>query len=170
MSNIMLDIETMGTNNEAAIISIGAVRFDGYGLGEEFYETINLESAIEYGGIVDGNTIMWWMNQSPVARKQFDEPGDDICNVLRLLSMRITKKDRIWGNGSDFDNVILASAYKNANIELPWKYYNNRCYRTIKNINKDVKMDRIGIHHSAIDDAKSQALHLIDILGDQLDG
>lgn len=78
---------------------------------------------------------------------------------------------RVWGNGSDFDNVILRNAYAAIGSTYPWRYNDNMCYRTIKNLAPDVKMARQGVHHNALDDARSQALHLIAIcnhLGIQL--
>jgi hypothetical protein len=70
---------------------------------------------------------------------------------------------QIWGNGADFDNVILSSAYRNTGHVTPWGTYKNRCYRTIKSANRHVAMARTGTHHNALDDAKSQAQHLIRI-------
>jgi exodeoxyribonuclease VIII len=44
-----------------------------------------------------------------------------------------------------------------------WEFWKDRCYRTIKNCYPDVPFDRRGTHHNALDDARSQALHLIAI-------
>ena len=66
MLDIMLDLETMGTGTQAAIVAIGAVEFDlekGI-LGEEFYRTVDLSSSISCGGIIDADTVLWWMQQS----------------------------------------------------------------------------------------------------------
>ncbi len=70
---------------------------------------------------------------------------------------------KIWGNGADFDNVILTSAYKRNDLELPWRYTNNRCYRTLKSLYPEIKLERSGTHHNALDDAISQANHLMSI-------
>jgi len=69
----------------------------------------------------------------------------------------------VWGNGASFDNAILANAYHKTHLDLPWQYYNNRCYRTIKNCYPNIKLSRAGTLHKALDDAKSQAMHLIEI-------
>ena len=71
---------------------------------------------------------------------------------------------KIWGNGSDFDNTILLAAYDATFIEAPWKFWNNRCYRTLKGLAPEVKLTRIGIYHNALDDAKTQALHAIEMV------
>ena len=40
MNHVMVDIETLGTTNNSVVLSIGAVKFDHQGLGEEFYAEI----------------------------------------------------------------------------------------------------------------------------------
>jgi exodeoxyribonuclease VIII len=49
----------------------------------------------------------------------------------------------------------------------PWRHWNDRCYRTVKSLYPDVKLERVGTHHNAVDDAESQARHLIAMLGGQ---
>ena len=171
MLDIMLDLETMGTGPQAAIVAIGAVEFDlekGI-LGEEFYETVYLSSSVSCGGIIDADTVLWWMQQSEKARSMFcNTENIDIITALYEFTSWLQKcgdvdKVRLWGCGAAFDNVILASAYRNAAIPVPWKFFNDRCYRTIKSLFPSIKMQRTGTHHNAVDDAKSQAHHLIRI-------
>ena len=66
----------------------------------------------------------------------------------------------VWGNGATFDNVILSNAYKAAGMEQPWKFWDDRCYRTVKGLLPDIKIERLGTHHNAVYDAMSQARHL----------
>ncbi|NGI10233.1 exonuclease, partial [Escherichia coli] len=58
--HLMLDLETMGKNPDAPIISIGAIFFDPQtgDMGPEFSKTIDLETA---GGVIDRDTIKWWL-------------------------------------------------------------------------------------------------------------
>ncbi len=171
MKDIMIDLETMGQGPNAAIIALGAVEFDieKSSLGRDFYEVVDLQSSIASGGVADASTILWWMKQSDEARKEFARIGDTLPDVLYDFSMWLFEaaersKLCIWGNGATFDNVILSSAYRNAELEQPWMYYGDRCYRTIKNLHPDIKMERQGTYHNALDDAKSQAVHLIAML------
>ncbi len=163
MNKVMIDLETMGTASTSAIIALGAVRFDTE-IREKFYEIIDLESCVKLGLTIDPSTVVWWMQQNEQARKEFTREGLVLPVALLRFSQWLGKDAEVWGNGSDFDNVILANAYKKCGIEQPWKFYNNRCYRTVKNMNRSVKMQRTGTYHRAIDDAKSQAKHLIRIL------
>lgn len=175
MANIMLDLETMGNNPNAAICSIGAIEFDieKQELGKEFYVAISLEDSLRYKGIVDASTILWWMGQEERARNDIITGKEYLQNALidfemYLCSLGNLSEHKIWGNGSDFDNVILASAYRNNGYTIPWRFWNNRCYRTVKNLYPDIPIERIGTYHNALDDAKSQALHLMKILKDKI--
>lgn len=166
MKHVMIDLETMGMRAGCAIISIGAVQFDPKTgeMGAEFYEVVDLQSCMDVGLHLDASTVMWWMQQSEEARAQFKKAGLNIAEALVKFSSFITQKQivYVWGNGADFDQPILAEAYNKCVLTLPWKFWNNRCYRTKKG-ESNVKMQRTGTYHSAIDDARSQALHLIDI-------
>lgn len=163
--NVMLDLETMGNNSNSAIIAIGAVSFDYRGIGSEFYEQINLASSMAHGMSIDASTVIWWMQQKDEARKKFfdNESAQSLEKALKKFS-KWYQGGEVWGCGAAFDNVILSNAYKNSSIEKPWAFWNDRCYRTIRDMNPDVSFERIGTHHNALDDAKSQAFHLIKII------
>jgi exodeoxyribonuclease VIII len=49
-------------------------------------------------------------------------------------------------------------------MPVPWRYSSSRCYRTVKNMRKDIVLERAGTHHNALADAESQAVHLMAIL------
>ena len=167
--NVMVDLETMGVNDKAAIIAIGAVPFDFEGnIGPTFYKTIDLADSVAHGGVMDPSTVLWWMRQSDEARKEFDRPGnyeiESLIDFTNYLDLNFSEDVKVWGNGASFDNVILANAYKRNGEDVPWKYYNDRCYRTMKNLAPHIKMEREGTHHNALADAISQAKHLQRIL------
>ncbi len=163
MNRIMLDLETMGTNSNAAIIAIGAVRFDKK-VTDKFYEVVTLQSCVDAGLEMDASTVMWWMDQSKEARDQFKRDGIKLKFALFQFAAWAGEGAEVWGNGASFDNAILANAYSKCGLEQPWAFYNDRCYRTVKSMNKDIKLKRVGTYHNAVDDAESQALHLIEIL------
>ena len=173
MENVMLDLETMGAGSNAAIVAIGAVEFDieTQTLGDSFYSTIDLESSVKSGGAIDASTVKWWLGQSDEARKEITSSQQtSIALALPMFSSWLKtcagqSLIKIWGNGASFDNVILANTYQRLNIELPWQFRNDRCYRTVKNLNKDIPMPLFeGVRHTALSDAKNQAIHLLSIL------
>lgn len=164
-NNIMLDLETFGTGPNSVIRSIGAVRFDEQGIKDSFDVNICHGSCLNYGLKVDQKTFEWWDCQSEEAQSYFENTEKKPLNdALDLFKEWLGPDAIVWGNGSDFDNVILSNAYNKVQKDIPWNFWNNRCYRTIKALNKDVEFERLGTYHNAVDDAKSQALHLIKIL------
>lgn len=177
MNHIMLDLETMGTGRNAAIVAIGAVEFEltktGGQLGDSFYQCISLESSMAAGGQVDASTVLWWLKQSDAARAMFAQPSLHHGEALGEFSAWMfncgdPKNLRVWGNGASFDNVILASAYRRAGLKLPWNSFNDRCYRTVKSMHPGAPaIQRTGTHHNALDDAVNQANHLIAMLAPQ---
>jgi len=175
MLNTMIDLETLGTRPDAAILSIAAVEFDPETrqLGREFYEIVDLASSMRTGGTVDASTILWWMKQSNEARGEFERAGRDMAHVLYLFSGWLRQKFgesvRIWGNGADFDNVILRSAYTRLGLQAPWSHRQNRCFRTVRNLFPPVEIAvEDGVKHNALADAKYQARYLCEVLRAQL--
>jgi exodeoxyribonuclease VIII len=73
---------------------------------------------------------------------------------------------RVWGNGANFDNALVAAAYRANKMDLPWDYWNDRCYRTIAAMFMKTRVDRVGTGHHALDDAKTQALRLLKMQED----
>ncbi len=164
MNSVMLDLETMGNGVNAAIIAIGAVRFDAGAITDEFYAVVDLASAVDAGLEIDASTVLWWMKQSDNSRQQFERNGVPLKEALKQFAEWVGKGAEVWGNGAAFDNAILSNAYRKCGMKQPWEFWNDRCYRTVKNMHPGVKMERIGVHHRAVDDAKSQAAHLMRII------
>jgi len=172
MKNVMLDLETMGNSSNAAIIAIGAVEFDieNKSIGKKFYQVVDLESSVKIGGVIDASTVLWWMKQSEDSRKEFEKKGCDIAFSLQSFSSWIKGVGEkgsvdVWGNGAVFDNVILSNTYKRLGLDVPWEFWNDRCYRTVKSLYPDVWLERVGTYHNALHDAESQAIHLIKMIG-----
>lgn len=173
MNRIMLDLETLGTAPGSVILSIGAVRFDETGILDEFYVNINPESCITARLSMDVSTVMWWMGQSDEARKGLfagealglPEALNEFGKwALRYGTPEAGRVDELWGNGSDFDNVLLAQAYAAAGMPLPWSHRANKCYRTVRGLCPGVMFDKPVIAHNALEDAKAQAAHLLKVL------
>lgn len=165
----MADLETCDTIPGAAILSIGAVFFDLDGLGHEFYTPVRLSSCKTARLSISADTMAWWSRQSPQARELLDivqrRSTPSLTDALQMLRAFLGKQTdvKLWGNGADFDNPILAVAHHRVKLKQCWNAYNGRCYRTVKNIAPGPKLVRSGTHHNALDDAKSQALHMIEL-------
>lgn len=169
ITQIMLDLETLGNSPNSVIISLGAVKFTNE-ITESYYALISPQSCVDVGLTMDVSTVIWWMNQSEKAREIFKIStlpiGDVLYDFTSWIGGEDPKKIEMWGCGSDFDNVILENAYQKCNLKVPWRYSGNRCYRTMKNLFPNVKMpekDKLSVDHNALWDATNQALHLIEI-------
>jgi hypothetical protein len=166
MLNFMLDLETLGTRAGCKILSIGLAEFCSAKRGEDFHVVIEREG--QQGLLEDSDTVAWWAKQSPEARAQlFDAPNKEpLYEALLSLNVFLTRrktetKDKIllWGNGAEFDNAILLSAYASCGFGLSVSPWAHRCYRTLKNLAPERKLVREGTYHNALDDARSQARH-----------
>lgn len=160
----MIDIETMATGSNAAIVSIGAVEFDlntGH-TGRTFYCNINLQSCLDAGLQVDGNTIMWWMKQADEARQSLFQQPVPLPEALRDFTTYLTAcgapSAQVWGNSARFDLGKLDDAYKAVNLPLPWKFKFERDVRTLVAFAPHLKEQepRAGTHHNALADCFHQ--------------
>ncbi|WP_164491456.1 3'-5' exonuclease [Vibrio mediterranei] len=174
-THVMLDLETMGNTSNAAIVSIGAVVFSPVtgALGADFEVVVNLYSSAYYSDI-DASTVTWWLTQSEEARSIFlrDTPKSSLKDALLELNQWFadlgdSRDIQVWGNGSGFDNVILANAFKAARIKPHFSHWNDRDVRTIVEMGRSIlgidpktTFTRQGVHHSALDDAKFQAKYV----------
>jgi len=170
MQHCMIDLETMGNGPNSAIAAIGAVMFDPVsGLGDRFYALVDLETSVSDGGVMDASTVLWWLRQSDAARGALVAgDGMSILTALTRFGYWLRSVDdrdlKVWGNGADFDNVILAGAFRRSGFKLPWDFRNNRCFRTLRALSPDVPWERTGTAHNALDDAVSQAQHAVKLM------
>lgn len=161
--DIMLDLETLGTSNDAAIIQIGAVAFNVNGdnaalwtnspdalasMDQGIRININLERS-ESPGVLDAGSVMWWLQQSQEARDSITHPGPMQSQTLKAALQTLTNwmnrvmrgrgRDlRLWSNGPTFDEVIIRSAYKRNGLEMPISFRGSRCCRTMFALARDL--------------------------------
>ena len=158
----MIDLETLGHKSNAYIIAIGAVNFSiEKGIINEFYTSIEMVPDDRFS--IDAQTVSFWLQQSEEARKVLFKDPVDIALALVMFKQFVTGTQGVWGNGATFDNVILREAYNRLNVPCPWHFRKDKCYRTVIGTCPKIELERIGEHHNALDDAKTQALHLIKL-------
>lgn len=173
MKHVMIDLETLGTQPGSVILSIGAVLFDPTKpveecLGAEFYCVVNKASSDTYAMTISQDTLAWWEKQSPEARKVLDEAsigGDPMELALSNLAAFLPDGVRVWSNGANFDQPLLDVAYNRVGKQVPWKYYNSRCYRTILSLHPNEKPLRPAtiLAHNALEDAKWKTKHMVNV-------
>jgi hypothetical protein len=159
----MIDLETLGTVADACILSIGAVRFDldSAAIDDQgFYASVSIDSNLELKRRIQEDTLIWWMKQDPAAQGVFHESKQTLPTALRELSDWFGDDTfNVWSNGADFDLPMLAHAFTQCGMEVPWKFWNSNCFRTYKKLPgaKLIRAAVMGVKHNALSDAYQQA-------------
>lgn len=156
VDRVMLDLETLGLEPGAAILSIGAVRFSKDGLGGEFHRNVSLQSCDDAGLEIDVGTLEWWLGQDDEVSGILTG-GEDLSRVLFEFGNFYRGADEIWAFSPSFDCEILASGYDAIGETKPWSYQDERCCRTLAALPIAADVEREGNEHDALDDAKYQA-------------
>ena len=174
---IMLDIETLGTQPGAALLSIGAVEFRpttafdaADGILDTFHASVSATSCQEAGLHIDAETLEWWAGKANASEQLLG--GSELDQVLRDLQLFIdTEGDlEVWAKSPSFDCVLLDAAYRAIHHDGgPWEYWQERDVRTIASLPMAPAPEDIGQDHDALDDAKQQAVLVAQTLA-RLDG
>jgi exodeoxyribonuclease VIII len=173
----MIDLETWGVTPFSTIIMIGACKFDPYATLAEDIIVDRFEVAIDPStsqGLLraDAATLMWWMHPdrnearaiwSGKPKVSLREALDGFGDWLQSRSSDSSSL-RIWGNGSDFDNVLLRQAYEVTQREAPWSFRHNRCFRTLRSMLTFEEGHYLGTAHTALADAENQAIRANQIV------
>ena len=157
--NMMIDVETLSTKNNAVVISVGVVVFDT-DITSTFGAVISdPDVQADYGAHVQPSTALWWMKQSEEARHQFKQSGIATVDILNQISFLYTtmKCTTVWSYGSSFDICVMENLYKLFGIQVPWTYKNVRCCRTLVSLFPHMQREDPEVRHNALDDAIAQA-------------
>lgn len=178
----VVDIETLGQGADAVICSIAVVVVDLGSLVvvDEFYCRVDHN---QVNRSRSEGTLAFWEQQrqeSPAAWDELFNPAGQrlfITSALELLATFLLKafgriEDvQLMGNGSEFDNVILAHAYDQWGMAQPWHFRGNQSLRTavwmgrvLLGIDPKYQLPFEGGRHHALHDARHEAAYLIAIL------
>lgn len=185
--HIMIDIETLDTQPSAVVPAIALVAFhiehlgmkdppgglvnevNPFGLNLCLYPDV-MEQLL-MGRTTSESTLKFWREQSPEAKDAVlnDAQRMTVAHTRRIISdwiagiiaMEGVTLEGVWGNGSNFDNVILRS-FMDSNA---WHPKLDRCYRTLRKLpGMPDEPEFDGIKHHALDDAFNQAKHAVTLL------
>jgi hypothetical protein len=162
----MIDLETLATGPNAAVLTLGAVKFNPWGQGysDKIYFRIDLDDQDALGREVDPNTLDWWSKQDPAIMEEAFHPDDRI--PLKEAVDRFHKFawgcDQFWSHGATFDLVIMENLYKQLEKPLPWNFWQLRCTRTIFDLGWDPDMPK-NSKHNALEDAIRQSVGVQNI-------
>lgn len=164
-TDIMIDLETLATSPNAAVLTIGAVKFDPFGdelrepSCEKFYVRVDLDSCDRIGLVTNDDTIAWWANQSKEAQDEAFSPDNrvDIVDAMHQLYKFCWGAKRVWSHGAAFDVVICEHIFGKIQKAVPWKFWEVRCTRTLFDIGINPERPPVLKHH-ALEDAWNQAV------------
>jgi hypothetical protein len=169
-TDIMIDLETLNTTPDSAILTIGAVKFDPFGSElkepdmDSFYVKVDLDSCDRIGLTTNDDTIAWWANQSKEAQEAaFDPEGRiDIEDAFAQLYKFCWGAKRVWANGSCFDIIICEHVYRKVGRAIPWKFWEVRDVRTAFDLGINPHRPPVTAHH-ALEDAWNQAVGIQNV-------
>jgi exodeoxyribonuclease VIII len=154
----MVDIETLSTQPNAVILSIGAVIFDPYleeNHPEHFYQEIDPASQPSPTPFdVDPETVKWWEKQP--RQPQGTLPIEQAIQDFDLF-LQSRKWTYLWANSPSFDFVILRHAFRYCEIEWPQPYWLERDVRTFCGALLP-NLPKLPVSHNALHDCQQQIL------------
>ena len=187
--HLMVDIESMGVAIGSPIITIGAVLFDprkqdnvDVMMKRVYLSRIDIEDAMKNSIGADPGTVKWWLNQEDSAIKALVTGNlvtmKQACEEFRQFAVhrwpggddkffpnhsQLPLACIVWANSPDFDCKMLEYAFAKVQDVFPFKFFQYRCLRTIKDLawpngSDDVPRFNTGAKHDALADAANQAL------------
>ena len=175
MSDVVIDLETLGRTPGCVILSLGAVAInDQRKIYSDFYKSITVASQDRLS--VESNTLLWWIRQPKEVQEEafgIASPAlpitDSLLSFSRWLQgLENVENLRIWGYGATFDLAILGAAYASTKIPRPWHYRQERCLRTLRKVVADThgvdvkdEVEQPEMPHHALEDARCQGRMLV---------
>lgn len=170
LTDVMIDLETLATSPNAAVLTIGAVKFDPFGddvheaTCKKLYIKVDLDSCQDLNLDISDDTIQWWASQSQEAQDEaFSSEGRiHIRDAVEQLYKFCWGAKRVWSNGAAFDVVICETVFKRINKAVPWSFWQVRDVRTAFDLGINPNRPPVLKHH-ALEDAWNQAVGIQNV-------
>jgi len=175
--DLMIDVETLGTKPNSAILSFAFVQMDfkNNKLGH-FLEVapININSCQRVGMKVDGASIDWWFSQTKENQLSLKRAKDGHQVLIKeaaqaagewIVTRFGDKPVRVWGDSARFDVGLMANMFASCGFKMPWDFKNEMCYSTLKTMHPATPTEfRTGRADSEpLGTAAWQATHLLKL-------
>ena len=151
MKNLLYDVETLATHEDAVLLQFTALMYNGDGneeTAEQFIENcaifdvkLDVTDQAKLGRKIDRDTVDWWQSQPSAVQAEVLIPSkNDVPLEVAMTSFECWLKDQkfnkktdtIWQRG-DRDTAWLISAFMTAGwipASLPLAWYRVRDLRT----------------------------------------
>ena len=157
MIHAMIDLETLSTNPDAVILTIGGVKFDArtqMNPYNEMYFRVDVDSQTKIGRNVMQETMNWWATHPKEVSEEALGDGNRVSleDAIKQLNKFAVGVDIFWCQGPLFDYAILQDLYRQLNTPVPWNYWQIRDSRTLFSlVPKDHNEKRTGLHNALQD-------------------
>ncbi len=176
--DIMIDLETLGTEAGSIILSVAmkAFRLDGAKPVERFcyHQHISVLSSLMEHLRSDFATEEWWAKQSEKARSEIlkgQKSALSVGGVMRLIYDVLSLYNRqydlyLWGRGvGSFDLPILDFVMKKVvgeGYKTPWNYWSAMDVRSVTGFCKccGLEMEKRPTPHDAMADVEKQIVEV----------
>lgn len=170
LSHSMVDIETMGTEIDCAIVSIAIKNFDPHRNLVSNDDCIYVEFDWQnQGRVICPETHKWWKGLPKQSQAALNGTTDLADGLMAILDW-YPKGNKIWANPPLFDIGFIQNACAEEMVEEFWDHWNLRCYKTIRETWRDFRGE-IGppatvVTHHAMEDVDHQIKTLCRITKD----
>jgi hypothetical protein len=167
---VMLDLESLDNTPTSVVLSIGAVC--SLDVSRPFHVHLSLEDQVAHGCTISTSTVLWWLGMNATARgDQTSVPAEQRMHPAEAMeafaewinSFDCYETIEIWGNGAAFDEPIIHNQMRIWDVAIPYKFWNVKCYRTLKGLYPSIEKASDN-QHTALGDALNQMSHLVDLL------
>lgn len=123
----MVDLETLGTETDSAIVQAGLapfsplgeglyiINFRGSWLSITFNATIHIPSQ---GRVIYQDTLNWWHTKNAANAHLLNSGTLTLPNLLVMLEVMLGKKAELWANSPVFDIALLQDCYKTVGRDI----------------------------------------------------
>ena len=159
--HIMIDIETLGIEDNAVILSVGVVVFNCEGDLDGLYIELPAQPQMDKGRTVTASTLKWWMSQdTEMPLKNESDIMSGVHKLHKYFTLAYEQGLPVWAHGTTFDITKLQSLFKDFGYDTPWNFWDIRDCRTIVSLWPELRTE--ANNHNALDDAKNQVGWLVE--------
>lgn len=158
---ILIDIETLGRRNNAAITQVGIIPADkNFNALDQYLIQVDPNVWNTCDRTFTGETLLWWIQQknTPVSKfpTQIANSYKDLVEKLNYVFRRYNTEDSIvWTKGT-MDLFCIKDLYEYFDMDIPWKFWQPRDIRTTKEFVKKWKTIENKNTHNALGDALTE--------------
>lgn len=158
MNHIMLDIETMSTQPNAAVFEVAMRKFDP--ATGAVSPTSFLWQFVPTTGDIDPQTVLWWTQQDRrlLEKDCMTTEAQAVADIYQTLEE--FQECLLWAKPASFDCVILEQLLMRNRLKMPIRYWQWRDVRTIVALAQPMP-NKPTTTHQALQDIDDQIAELL---------